>query len=673
MAPVHYIRKADDLPNFRPRCPQPECPGFVATKLCRGTSNRAHKGLWYDVCHTAPESHFLGFRNDIPRGYQPASYNKTSDATETPRKSQSYSYDGRRQNGAVPPGKCVGPIHEDDPNPPRGCRTCTFGFCIRCCKKVQSTTGVSCQHATHGVPPEERPASLRSASPTLETFDPDLESDPLLSYDIDPDLFLIPNDSADSTLLLSTPSGLSLPLPDVNDEPIWLHADNTLFTIPESEPEVLATPPSSPDAPLSISIHVPTAESSNAPNAALPTKTAAPVTRTPSKASASKRSKPKPPALSEEEPVGALSQPYYDMIPAHIHAQSQASAAGKPLSRQAERQSREREAKETVQFWFWRETSKKPRRFDVRCTHWPLFRVLDCSKTVRLALLSEAEHDDPDTLIEMYDPSEDTWLTVEISSCRSVERGVPLLFRAYGLEDGIDMSEKEQSCRSARNPSYSRQGKRPYTATLPDPATPSRSVRPRVRPPSPVSPIQTPTPPSRALGPAQHVPGNSPPLAPLAALQVGDALARVEDGVQPLSAPLSQQGDTTAPTADAAASPDSVAPDDDTLPSTPPEDSYAAVDQSLRLVPASNKGDSKWPLKYVCFMAQGFEAMEQLSGTQPQKFEAAFPGCGKLHRTTFWKNEQAWKKASQSQRQRYVDAGTSGGLTWPQFFKEAWS
>ncbi|KAI0052552.1 hypothetical protein FA95DRAFT_1601600 [Auriscalpium vulgare] len=634
MAPVHYIRKPDDLPNFRPRCPEPGCPGFVATKLCRGSNNKAHKGLWYDVCHTSPESHFLGFRNDIPRGYQPASYNKTSDSTtETPRKSHSYSYDGRRrQNGAVPQGK---------------------------------------------VPPEDRPISLRSASPTLETFDPDLEPDVLLNYDLDPDLFLIPDDSNDSTLPSTPLAGLSL-LPDAGDEPMWLNDNSILFTVSESAEVPLATPPSSPDAPLSVSMsvstRVPPSQSSNAPDAALPAKSAArAATRTPSKAGASKRSKTHPPVPSEEEPeqpVGALSQPFYDMIPAHIHSRSQAVAASKPLSRQAERQSREREAKETVQFWFWRESSKKPRRFDIHCPHWPLFRILDCSKTVRLALLPEADHEDPTALIEMYDPSEETWLTIEIASCRSVEPGVPLLFRTYGLEDGVDMSEKEQSCRAGRNPTYSRQGKRPYTATVPDPATPSRSVRPRVRSPSPVSPIQTPTPPSRVRRPAPRIPGTPPP-APLAALQVGDALV-LEDGFEEPQSDLVPQNEVPAmPTAEPAATLDSLAPDGDVPPSTPAEGSYAraTIDPSLRLVPARPNSKAKWPLKYVCFMAQGFEAMGQLSGTQEQNFCAAFPGS-KYVRTTLWEHEKAWKDASESQRQRYVDAGTSGGLTWPQFCKE---
>ncbi|KAL0564607.1 hypothetical protein V5O48_017435 [Marasmius crinis-equi] len=53
------------------------CPNPVSVRICHGTANKKHKGIWYEACDPPDHpsnGHFIDWREDIPRASLPATF-----------------------------------------------------------------------------------------------------------------------------------------------------------------------------------------------------------------------------------------------------------------------------------------------------------------------------------------------------------------------------------------------------------------------------------------------------------------------------------------------------------------------------------------------------------------------------------------------------------------------
>ncbi|KDQ58767.1 hypothetical protein JAAARDRAFT_101274, partial [Jaapia argillacea MUCL 33604] len=89
--------------------------------------------------------------------------------------------------------------------------------------------------------------------------------------------------------------------------------------------------------------------------------------------------------------------------------------------------------------------------------------------------------------------------------------------------------------------------------------------------------------------------------------------------------------------------------------------------QSKKRPPSTRK--SAWPLRYTCFMSDGFEAMETTVGTLAQRFEVGFPGMGGYKKTCWNWHSRIWRDATDEQRHQAIVAGTSKEGEWRNLVK----
>ncbi|KAI0051048.1 hypothetical protein FA95DRAFT_1570272 [Auriscalpium vulgare] len=96
------------------------------------------------------------------------------------------------------------------------------------------------------------------------------------------------------------------------------------------------------------------------------------------------------------------------------------------------------------------------------------------------------------------------------------------------------------------------------------------------------------------------------------------------------------------------------------------------LDESLALEPAT-PAKGPWPLKYVCFMARGFDHYDRLppSAKMADKFKIAFSTTNVPSKSTWHKYyKRVWCPAPLELRQQYIDAGTTGSGLMLELAKE---
>lgn len=109
-------------------------------------------------------------------------------------------------------------------------------------------------------------------------------------------------------------------------------------------------------------------------------------------------------------------------------------------------------------------------------------------------------------------------------------------------------------------------------------------------------------------------------------------------------------------------------------------DSDSSSELNLNPVPLSSSNaipepatlKSRWPFKYVHAMAIGFDTMDTMSGTIPQRFTAAFYGLD-WKRTCWNKHIKVWKAATEDERIAAIEAGCSKPGEWRTFARSVGS
>lgn len=80
---------------------------------------------------------------------------------------------------------------------------------------------------------------------------------------------------------------------------------------------------------------------------------------------------------------------------------------------------------------------------------------------------------------------------------------------------------------------------------------------------------------------------------------------------------------------------------------------------------------SRWPLKYVVSMAEGFGRMDTMSGSLEHRFFVSFPSAGRIFpKTAYNTHSRIWKAATQDQKESFIAARYTTEGHWKAFTKE---
>ncbi|KAI0309788.1 hypothetical protein OF83DRAFT_23070 [Amylostereum chailletii] len=306
----------------------------------------------------------------------------------------------------------------------------------------------------------------------------------------------------------------------------------------------------------------------------------------------------------------------------------------------AECEARAKAHKESINILYFRKDDVEPQSFSIVCKFFPHFCMDDCSPAIRKRLDIEPS----DSLFEMYEyrGGQWSWGVREIHTMEAVKPGQTLLYRSFEARPDLEsMDRHEQMIRRATLPQTPSR-KRPFTQIM-DVLSPvqERSTRPRMDsltittclPPTVDSSILAPSSPSDTPCPSPPTHTSSlPPPTPVPDLHPRSTAATVSDA-------------------------------------------------ALRTMPMTEK--KTWPLKYVCFMAEGFAEYHRLEGiykkpenkhrtdlAQPNRFALAFPGAKFIKSKWNTYYTKTWVKAPQELLDQYIEAGATDAGLWKSLCRE---
>ena len=232
-----------------------------------------------------------------------------------------------------------------------------------------------------------------------------------------------------------------------------------------------------------------------------------------------------------------------------------------------------------------------------------------------------------------------------------------LLYRLHGVTEGTGMEDEQEKLLN-HNQSWKRSSNIP--------ATPDRSVRRRLMSPVAGTVPLTPTH-IRSINQVLSIDTHAPPPTPTH-IQSIDQMLSVDTYAPPLTPTRIRSNDTML-------SVDMQRPltltcsiNQVSTQIQPTGDLKDADENRLHHLPATKKAD--WPLKYVTAMAEGFDSMATMTGTLSNRFQAAFPSVKGGWKKTCWnKHYGIWKRATEADKENFVNAGFTRAGEWRQFVK----
>lgn len=267
-------------------------------------------------------------------------------------------------------------------------------------------------------------------------------------------------------------------------------------------------------------------------------------------------------------------------------------------------------------------------------------------------------------VIEIFDIGLKRWVCHETETLIPVSNIETVLYRSRGVSEGKGMSDEQD-----RLANYGKPRKRPadFSARSTD-----RSVRPRLDSERPKVPQISPAVPASASSTQVSASATNISQTTLQSTSIPSAPKSTSVNATTRNAmphPWDMSIDPVLKTRRKESDEDSSGSELDREPET-----NCASDNLVDVIasngmpePATKK--APWPFKYVNAMAEGFDAMDSMPGTIPQRFGAAFLGIA-WKRTCWNRHFKFWKHATEDERARYINAGKSAGGQWRAFINE---
>lgn len=309
--------------------------------------------------------------------------------------------------------------------------------------------------------------------------------------------------------------------------------------------------------------------------------------------------------------------------------------------------------------------------------------------------ISEGDKGLIDTFVVDADTPEGTWICVTHETVRNVTGALFLLYRYRKLQDGVDMRVWE--AKVGRTKAISKR-------KAVDINTPARAVRPRIDQRQPTENPSTPlfsrtkkmpsTPPSPSMSflarlqgggsseapldvdalqligsspePVQHFPGHSRPQD------------RIIDDESPPGSPSPFITQNYGPRMASSLPLTTTEPDyglSQVLPthqSTLPTASTSRAPTAYRDAVPTAPQENKFPLTYVCDMANGFDRVKNcLHGRNiTDKFFHGFPMCEKFTRSTYYDSLNLWRSIGQERQEELIGYGRTREGLWKHVVQE---
>ncbi|TFK60578.1 hypothetical protein BDN72DRAFT_904848 [Pluteus cervinus] len=353
------------------------------------------------------------------------------------------------------------------------------------------------------------------------------------------------------------------------------------------------------------------------------------------------------------ELMGALASTTFLGRPlSEAHYNAQREAREKYEAQKAE--VREQEAvlaslRHNITILYWKDDTLPPKSFTVTCKHYPAFRLLDCSESVRQALGVAGGG-----LIETFtiDSENKWWIGHELETSRNVHGVTCLLYRKDGVSDGVNMEEEV-----AKASKLGRTQKRPIAVmNLPDGGYGTEYKRPRVQSTLTSVEPETPTHSNRA---SSVTPTSTPqritprPFRPLphriGASASGTRLPSIDEQLINARSPEIERDDEV----------EIVGPGISTRPQG-----------SAHLNNQSSSRHASWPLMYVVDMVNGLDQMETMANMrQEDQFKAVFH-TQSFPKATHNRCSRAVTFAPECILTKYLTAGHAPAGQWKDFLRE---